>query len=148
LHNEKLLGVVVSEHDLMPRWSADTKPYWDALHRNELLYQRCESCRETVFHPRGICPYCLSDRLSWRKSAGRGTIYSFTVQRVHSSPAWRDKMPMALGIIAMDEGYHMFAQLLADDLDSIKIGLSVTVVFDKVSEQLVLPKFRMQKAST
>jgi uncharacterized OB-fold protein len=138
--------VAVIEHVLLPRWSVDTKPYWDALHRRELLYQQCEACGETVFHPRGLCPYCLSDRLSWRKSAGHGTIYSFTVQHVHSAPAWRDKMPIALGIVALDEGYHMFAQLLADDLDTLQIGLPVAVVFDKVSEELVLPKFRVRKA--
>jgi hypothetical protein len=42
----------------------------------------------------------------------------------------------------------MFAQLLADNLDALAIGLPVTVVFDKVSEQLVLPKFSVQKAAT
>ena len=133
----------MNEQVRLPRWSIDTKPYWEALQRSELTYQHCSACEQTVFHPRALCPYCLSDRLEWRRSQGRGTIYSFTIQYVPVSPAWKSRMPIALGIVALDEGYHMFTQFLADDLDSLAIGQPVSVVFDRVSDELVLPKFAL-----
>lgn len=133
----------MTEQVRLPRWSIDTKPYWDALQRNELKYQHCGACGETVFHPRALCPYCLSDQLEWRRSRGRGTIYSFTIQHVPVSPAWKGRMPIALGIVALDEGYHMFTQFLADDLGTLAIGRPVAVVFDRISDELVLPKFRL-----
>ena len=127
----------------LPRWSVDTKPYWDALHQGQLLYRHCNACAEPIFPPRALCPYCLSDKVDWRPSAGTGRVYSFTIQHVAAAPAWKEKVPLALGIIALDEGYHMFAQILADQLDQIEIDRAVTLVFDKVSEELVLPKFRL-----
>ena len=105
-----------------PRWSIETKPYWDAALRGELLYQRCKDCASAIFHPRVLCPYCMSDKVDWVRSAGRGKVYSFTVQHV---PLHRDrptKLPRVLGIIEMDEGYHMFSHIDEDDHSRVVPG--------------------------
>lgn len=118
-------------------------PYWEALRQGKLLYQRCVDCDEVVFHPRAICPYCLGDRLNWKTSAGKGKIYSFTVQHRAVSAAWKSRVPLALGIVELGEGFHMFTQFLTDNFDLLAIGRDVEVTFDKISEELVLPKFRL-----
>jgi uncharacterized OB-fold protein len=125
-----------------PLPNPDMRPYWEAAGRGELLYQVCNACKEIVFHPRVICPYCLSDNLRYEKSAGKGKVYSFSVQYRAPTPAWDDKLPYALGIIEMDEGYFMFSEIVTSNLDGIKIGLPVEVFFDRVAPDLVLPKFR------
>lgn len=125
----------------LPRWSFETKPYWDALHRDELLYQTCESCAEVIFFPRAVCPYCLGDKVAWHKSKGEGKVYSFTVQHYPGPPA----PPIVLGIVELDEGYYMFTQFLPPNVDDIAIGTLVSVVFDRVSPELVLPKFKLSE---
>jgi uncharacterized protein len=126
---------------ILPRWSHETKPYWDALHEERLLYQGCLDCREIVFHPRAICPYCLGDRLEWRESKGIGTIYSFTVQHRASVPERQKDMPIALGIVEMEEGFHMFTEFVSADPETLQIGLAVRATYHRVSVELVLPKF-------
>jgi len=126
-----------------PLWSIDSLPYWEACKREELVYQICDDCGSTVFHPRAACPYCLSDRLTWQPSAGWGRIYSFTVQNVPLHKERPDSVPRALGIIELDEGYHMFAEIDARDLEALHIGQRVQVYFDRVAHDLVLPKFRV-----
>lgn len=126
-----------------PRWSLETKPYWDGCLRGELLYQKCRDCREVVFHARAVCPYCLSSALDWEKSAGRGAIYSFTLLHIPLHRERPGKLPRALGIIALDEGFHMFSQIELPDGAELRVGQRVQVYFDRVAEDLTLPKFRL-----
>jgi uncharacterized OB-fold protein len=130
-----------SDMTILPRWSHETKPYWDALRSGKLLYQRCLDCDEVVFHPRAICPYCLGGALAWRESNGAGRIYSFAVQHRAPTPERQGEMPIALGIVEMDEGFHMFTEFVTTDLESLEIGLQVSATYHKVSDELVLPKF-------
>lgn len=128
---------------IRPRSSIDTAPYWDACKRGELLFQRCRGCGEAVFHPRSHCPYCLSDDLDWAASSGRGAIYSFTVQHVPLRPTGEAYAPRLLGIAALDEGFHMFAEFVAEAPATPAVGARLEVFFDLVAEDLVLPKFKV-----
>ena len=126
-----------------PRSSIDTQAYWDATRRGELLYQRCADCDSSIFHPRVMCPYCMSDKVGWQTSAGRGKVYSFTVQYV---PLRRDvptRLPLVLGIIEMDEGSPMFSEIDETDITKVMVGVPVQVYFDAVADDLSLPKFRL-----
>ena len=70
----------------MPEWnkplptiSGETKPYWDHCRRGELLIQKCDSCEEYQFYPRGICANCWSNDIQWVTASGKGTVWTFTV---------------------------------------------------------------------
>lgn len=125
-----------------PRTSIEATPYWQGCREGKLLFQRCAACGEVVFHPRGLCPYCLSDQLVWEQSAGNGSIYSYSVQQVplHRERPWPGQRIMAL--IALDEGFHMFSEVLGDP-DKVAIGDRVRVRFDRLDETLTLPKFEI-----
>ena len=126
---------------LYPRWTIDTMPYWEGCRQGELRYQLCEACGEPVFHPRAACPYCLSPGLQWKKSAGEGVVYSFTIQHVPLDRADPGPLPLTLGIVELREGFHMFAEITG--ADSVRIGARVGVWFDHVAPDLALPKFRV-----
>lgn len=129
-----------------PRSSIDTKPYWEGARRGELLFQRCKGCAQVVFHPRAVCPYCLSGELAWEQSAGRGKIYSFTLQYVPLHRESQAPLPQVLGIVELDEGFHMFTAIDETDFSRLKIDARVEVYFDAVAEDLSLPKFRLVAA--
>lgn len=129
-----------TEGVIYPTWTIDSAPYWMACAEGRLTYQVCEECGSNVFHPRAVCPYCLGARLDWRESSGKGKIYSFSVQHVPIDRS-RPHKPRALGIVHVEEDWYMFSEIVSDDPDSLRIGQEVRVRFDKVADDLVLPKF-------
>ncbi|MGE0094212.1 MAG: Zn-ribbon domain-containing OB-fold protein [Alphaproteobacteria bacterium] len=135
-----------SKGTIYPTWSVDTAPYWMGCAKGALLYQVCSDCSTNVFHPRAVCHECLSSKLKWVQSKGLGTIYSFSIQHVPLDRS-RPQKPRALGIIQLDEGWHMFSEIVCEALEAIKIGQRVRVFFHKTADDLVLPKFRPEDAT-
>ena len=94
--------------------------YQAHLEKGELAYQWSPEAQKAVFYPRVICPFTGSDRLEWRVSAGRGTVYATTV--VH--PA-RGGAPYNVGLIDCDVGFRLMSRV--EDLapEAVRIGLRV-----------------------
>ena len=53
--------------------------YLSHLEKGELAYQFSPAANRAVFFPRVLCPYSGSDKLEWRVSKGRGTVYATTI---------------------------------------------------------------------
>jgi uncharacterized OB-fold protein len=83
----------------------------EGLRRGELLVQSCNSCGKAIMYPRHRCPFCQSDHLGWRASAGEGTLHSYTVVRMVPPRGFEDDLPYALGIVKLDEGAQLLARL-------------------------------------
>lgn len=126
-----------------PRMSVDARPYWEGCRKGELRYQICNGCGEVVFHARAACPYCLSEGLRWAVSKGKGAIYSFAIQQLPVDRQNPGKVPITLGIVELDEGFHIFTEIDCTDRALLKIGKRVSVYFDRVADDLVLPKFKL-----
>lgn len=124
----------------MPRKSLEAAPYWDGLQKKELRYQFCQACSKAVFHPRQLCPYCLSSELEWRVSKGKAKIYSYSVIYRPLFPEW--KSPYILGIVQLEEDFYMFTEIVECSAEQVKIDMAVQVVFHPISSDTVLPKFR------
>jgi uncharacterized OB-fold protein len=105
-----------------PDVSDETRPFWEAAAAGRLLVKRCAACGETHHYPRSICPFCWSDRTEWREASGRGRVYSFSVMR-------RAPQPYAIAYVTLDEGVTMMTNIVDCDLDTIRIGQAVRVVF-------------------
>lgn len=131
------------DQQIRPRSSLDTEAYWQAAREGRLLFQRCRACGEPVFHPRPACPYCLSGDLDWQQSEGKGEIYSFTTQYVPLQQASQTFKPRNLGIVCLDEGFHMFAEITDEAGIGLGIGRRVKVWFDDRGEGVTLPKFEV-----
>jgi uncharacterized protein len=107
---------------LPPVITAETEPYWDGAAAGRLLIKRCTACGEFHHYPRSICPFCGSDRTEWRQASGRGTVYSFSVMR-------RAAEPYAIAYVTLEEGVTLMTNIIDCDLDQIRIGQAVRVVF-------------------
>jgi hypothetical protein len=120
--------------------SLDGQPYWAAAREGRLLFQRCRGCGAAVWQPRAVCPECLAGELAWEESRGQGTVYSFST--VHRAPtaAWAAKVPYTLGIVQLREGYYLFSEIVGPP-DLMQIGAAVTVWFDRLDDEVTLPKF-------
>jgi len=119
-----------------------TRPYWEAAKRHELLLQKCQQCGHYRYPPGESCPSCLSDELEWVKISGRGTIYTWTVFHQVYHPAFAGDVPYAVVTVELKEGPRMTTNLVDCPIEDIRIDMPVEVVFDDVTEEITLPKFR------
>jgi len=85
----------------LPQIDPDHLPWWEGLRRHELLVQECPACRRCVFPPQPACPYCRSLERGWRRSSGRGKVYSWVTVRRASHPWFADKIPFAAVLVGM-----------------------------------------------
>jgi uncharacterized OB-fold protein len=119
-----------------------TRPFWDGLAVDEVRLQRCRACAAWVFYPRPRCAACLSADLEWHTVSGRGTVYSYTVARQATHPAFAAEVPQLLAIVELDEGVRMTTTIVGVAPDDLRVGLSVAPVFDHGSDGMTLLRFR------
>ena len=120
----------------------EEKVYFDHLREHELIFQRCTGCSHAVFPLRTVCPHCQSESLNLERSAGQGTVYSFTTQYRASHPFFTAEVPITLVLVDLDEGVRVFANLIESVPDDARIGMRVEAVFDDVEPELTLVRFR------
>ena len=106
-----------------PQPNSETKAFWDAAAEGKLLIKKCTACGELHFYPRANCPFCWSDRTEWQQASGDGTIYTYSVMR-RGAP-----VPYAIAYVTLAEGPTMMTNIVDCDLDGIKIGQKVKLVF-------------------
>jgi len=117
-----------------PAVTRETQPFWEAAATGRLLVKRCTACGESHHYPRPLCPFCGSDRTEWREASGRGSVYSYSVMR-------RAPVPYALAYVTLDEGVTMMTNIVDCDLDAIRIGQAVRVVFKPTDDGPPVPMF-------
>ncbi len=105
-----------------PPVNPETKPFWDAAAEGRLLIKQCAACGEFHHYPRANCPFCFSSDTRWHTASGRGTIYSYSVMR-------RAPVPYAIAYVTLAEGVTMMTTIVDCDLDTIRIGQQVRLVF-------------------
>lgn len=126
----------------LPFVSEVNRPYWDAARRHELVLQRCQECGHYRYPPGDTCPRCLSDRLAWVKVSGRGSIYTWVVFHQVYHQAFANDAPYAVVVVQLEEGARLVTNLVDCQTEDIEIGMPVEVVFDDVTDETTLPKFR------
>ncbi len=93
----------------------------------------CQNCGEKFFPPRQVCTECKSTNLTPHDFDGHGEIYSFTT--VRQAPMGHEgNIPYIVGIIELDEGPLVEAQITDINPDQVKIGQRVEMVTRKLRE--------------
>jgi len=127
----------------LPQPTQATEPYWQGARERRLLYQACRACGQRQFFPRTLCLACLGEELDWSESAGKGCIYTFTINHRPALAAFQGETPYAVAMIDLDEGVRMMANIVNADLAAIAIGKRVRVVFEDVGQGVMLPQFEL-----
>jgi len=126
----------------IPQVTPELAPFFDAAKRGQLMVQKCESCGTLRFPPRALCARCLSPRAAWTPVSGRGEVYSFNVMHQVYHPGFAAEIPYAVVVIKLEEGAKMISNLVGIKPHDIKCGMPVEVVFERLSDEVSLPKFR------
>lgn len=124
-----------------PIYDEESKPFWEGLKKHELKIQQCNDCNQFIFYPRSICPNCFSEHLSWMNAKGQGTIYSYTV--IHQAfGSFKETVPYIVAVVELDEGVRMMTRIVGKR-DQVAIDKRVTVTFQAIDDDFVLPYFRL-----
>ncbi len=124
---------------LAPTVTPDTQFFWDGLRADRLLVQRCDDCGRLRHPPRPMCPHCTSLAWSAVPASGEGTVVSFVLPRHPRWPWFEDGYVVAL--VELAEGVRIVSNLVGAAPDEVRIGLRVTVRFERFDDGLVLPLF-------
>jgi uncharacterized OB-fold protein len=131
------------EQKQLPVPDEDTLVFWEGCRRQRLLIQQCDDCHAFRFPPRPLCRVCLSSLATWREDPGRGEVLTFCVYHAAlAGPAWGHELPYIVAVVGLESsGVKILSQLLCDTFSCVHIGLAVGVVFERINEQITLPKF-------
>lgn len=124
-----------------PTPSPLTEPFWAAARRHVLVRPCCNSCGHNFFTPQIACPHCLSQDWQYRESTGRATVYSATV--VHRAPYPGFETPYHVAIVDLEEGWQMLTNIVGVGDGAVPIGTAVQVDWLPLSDEIVLPVFRL-----
>ena len=116
-----------------PPINPENKAFFDAAREGRLLLGSCRSCKELHYYPRAICPFC-ADETQCVAAKGNGKLYSYSVMR-------RVPEPYAIAYVTLDEGVTMLTNLVDCDLDRLKIGDAVRLVFKAAEGGEMIPMF-------
>jgi uncharacterized OB-fold protein len=74
--------------------------------------------------------------------SGRGTVYSYTVARQATHPAFEAEVPQLLAIVELDEGVRLTTTIVDVAPEDLRVGLGVEAHFDHGDDGTTLLRFR------
>jgi uncharacterized OB-fold protein len=126
----------------LPKVTRLSRPFWEGAKRHELLLLNCNGCGKVWFPPSSCCPQCLSTDIAWKPSSGRGKVWSWIVMWQRYFPAFEGDIPYNVAYVELDEGPKLMTNLVDVAPEAIRCDMPVEVVFEDVTEEISLPKFR------
>ena len=127
--------------------SPETAEFWKGVERRELLLKGCARCGATYHPKRIVCTRCGHADLGWKPSSGRGKVYSFSEVHHAAIPAFRASVPYTIGIVALEEGVHLFTRFFAEP-GPIAIDAPARLEFRVLETDQLLPVFLVGASST
>ncbi len=135
-------GQEAKDRPLRPRpaITQDNAFFFEGAKQHRLLIQRCARCGTLRHPPRPMCASCHSYEWDTLEASGRGTVYSFVVNHYPQVPAF--DYPLPVGLIQLDEGTRLVADLVGVEPSDITVGMAVEVEWEDHDPDLTLPAFR------
>jgi uncharacterized OB-fold protein/acyl dehydratase len=122
-----------------PALTQDNQFWFEGAQAHRLLVQRCTACGTLRHPPLPACGVCGSLEWDTVESSGRGTLYSYVVVHYPQVPSF--EYPLPIGLIELEEGTRVVANLDGMAREEIQIGMSLEATFVDFDEGLSLPVF-------
>ena len=125
----------------IPHVGDDNRDFWTGGRAGELRIIRCNDCGYYIHPPSPRCPKCLSENVEPTPVSGRGTVYTYTVNRRAWSPGL--EVPYVIAIVQLEEqpDLRLMTNIVDCPADEVAIGMPVSVEFREQGEASV-PVFR------
>lgn len=126
----------------VPKMRGFAAEFYAYCKQHELRFQRCTNCGTWRHVPRDMCAKCGSFAWEWAKSSGRGKLFSWTTAMQPMLPQFADLVPYSPVVVELEEGVRMLSWLTDEADGDLRLDLPLEVVFDDVTPEVTLPKFR------
>ena len=124
----------------VPHVTDANRPFWDGTREGRLLVQRCGTCSRLRFPPAPFCDDCLSEDVAWTLVSGHGVVWS--VCEFHRPYFKGLEVPYNVALVLLDEGPRLYTNIVGMPFARIQIGMRVEAVFDPVTDEAALVRFR------
>ena len=131
----------------LPKPTPETEHFWSGCQASELRLQRCTDCTHVYYPPRPFCPACSCREVEVFCASGKGKLASYVINhRPH--PAWDE--PYSIAIVELEEGPRMATNIIncPQTPEALIMDMPVEVVFEAASEEITLPLFQPEGASS
>lgn len=131
----------------LPVISDVDRSFWEGVRNREFNIQKCEECDSLRWPPGDVCPYCWSEDYWWFELSGRGEVNTWVVfHRAYWSDI-KEALPYNVAEIELKESTEENPLRYISNVTEVKnediyCGMPVEVVYEDVTEEVTLPKFK------
>ncbi len=119
-----------------------SQEFFDGAREGKLMLLRCTQCQRYRLPGRELCSDCWSTDTEWAQATGRGKLYTFGIMHQKYHPAFADMTPYNYALVELDEGPRLVTNIVECDDDDLRTDMPVEAVFDAVSDEATLIRFR------
>ena len=123
-----------------PSITPDNAFFFEGANEHKLLIQQCSACQTLRHPPQPRCDHCGAYEWHALEASGKGTVYSYVVNHHPQVPAF--DYPLPLGLIELEEGTRLVAEIVDCPPEEIEVGMAVTVTWIDADDELTLPGFK------
>ena len=128
----------------LPKPTPATQAFWDGAKKGKLMLQWDPTAKKYQFWPRANSVRTGKRNLQWKATSGKGELYSFTITHV-PTPGFEARAPYVIGMIELDEGVRIIANLINIKIDDVEIGMRMKVAWEKLSDDITYLAFEPNK---
>lgn len=146
--NELKAKLNLTDADLekpLPKPTKWSMPFWEGTKAHKLLLKKCKNCGHIDHPPYLYCTECQSDECEWVEASGKAILYAFAVNEYAVPFPFMPDLPYVTALLDLPEGPRMLSNIIECDHRDLKNGMELEVVFEEVSPEITLPKWRPVK---
>lgn len=128
----------------IPVPQVESDQYWQKAKEKELWLRKCNACGNAYFYPRDISPCCFSRDTTWIQASGKATLFTYGIVQRAPHPGFVPDVPFVTAIVELEEGPTMPTNIIMEDPtpEKLQVGMALEVVFEDITDELALPKFK------
>jgi uncharacterized OB-fold protein len=118
----------------------DTGGFWEAAARGELAVLHCVDCGQALHLPQPYCFSCGGWNTEWRAHPPEGVLYTWTTTERQLWPGF--PAPYTVVCVELEGVTPVRLVGYLPGRPELKIGMSMTAIFEEIGEVVVLPQWR------
>src|SRR3990170_8930328 len=130
----------------IPTADEASEPFFRGAKERKLMLLRCAQCGQHRLPGRERCADCWSTEAEWVEASGRGKLYTFGIMHQQYHPAFAEVIPYNYALVELEEGPRLVTNMVDCPNEELRVDMPVDAVFDAVSEETTLVRFRPRRA--
>ncbi len=119
-----------------------SQEFFDGANEGKLMLEKCSQCGIHRLPGRERCLDCWSTESEWAQASGKGKLYTYGIMHQKYHPAFAEETPYNYAIVELAEGPRLVTNIVDCEQDDLKTDMPVEAVFDHVSDEATLIRFR------